>query len=159
MRPGASSIVGSEKGFLGKDEALLSVLMADNAYVVDKLGLTHQELATHLRVLAAIGLKQWAEARKANKEPTAESFKYHGQRFTVSFQFYRGYQLSPFKDKTKTDTDVTLTNVENGKVLKYSLLVPHMIERYGFYEGSGTPYRVAPRDIVSVLDFLKPKTK
>ena len=34
-----------------------------------------------------------------------------------------------------------------------------MIERYGFYEGTGTPYRVAPRDIMAVLDFLKPKDK
>ncbi len=159
VRPGASSDVGSDKGFLGRKEALLSVLAADNAHVVDKLGLTHQELAKHLRVLAAIGRKQLADAQKAKKKPTTEPFKYHGKRFTVSFQFYRGYQRSPFMDDTKTDTDVTLTNVENSKVLKYSLLVPDMIERYGFYEGTGTPYRVEPRDIVSVLDFLKPKAK
>ncbi len=159
MRPGASSDVGSERGFLGNDEALLVVLAADNAHVVDELGLTHQELAKHLRVVAAIGLNRLVDAQKAEKKPTTEPFRYHGQRFAVSFQFYRGYQLSPFKDQTKTDTDVTLTNVESGKVLKYSLLVPDMIERYGFYEGMGTPYRVAPDDIVRVLDFLKPKTK
>src|SRR5262245_58532311 len=47
MRPGAESDVGSEKGFLGKDEALLEVLAADNRFVVDEAGLTHQELAEH----------------------------------------------------------------------------------------------------------------
>jgi hypothetical protein len=160
MRPGAKSEVGSDKGFLGADEKLLGVLAADNAYVVDELGLTHQELARHLRVLAAIGLKRFVEAQKTKKpDPSAEPFTYRGRRFTVELLFSRGYQLSPFKDGTKTDTEARLTNADTGKKLGYSLLVPDMIERYGFYEGTGTPYRVAPKDIIAVLDFLKLKDK
>jgi hypothetical protein len=31
-----------------------------------------------------------------------------------------------------------------------------MIERYGFYEGKGTPYRVEPGKVLEVLDFIKP---
>ena len=50
-------------------------------------------------------------------------------------------------------------NLDNGKKIAYSLLVPHMIERYGFYEGKGTPYRVEPRTVFQVLDFLKQKGK
>src|SRR5262249_35493691 len=38
-----------------------------------------------------------------------------------------------------------------------ALLVPYMIERYGFYEGKGTSYRVEPRQVVEVFDFLKTK--
>ena len=37
-------------------------------------------------------------------------------------------------------------------------VVPDMIERYGFYEGKGTPYRVDPKKIVEVFDFLKKKS-
>jgi hypothetical protein len=37
----------------------------------------------------------------------------------------------------------------------FSLLVPEMVERYGFYEGKGTLYRVDLRAAVDVLDFLK----
>jgi hypothetical protein len=159
MRPGAESEVGSDKGFLGADERLLDVLAADNAYVLDELGLTHQELGRHLRVLAAIALKRLGEAQKAGRSFPADPFTYHGRRFTVELLFSRGYQLSPFKDGTKTDTEVRLTNTDTGKKLKYSLLVPDMIERYGFYEGTGTSYRVDPRDIVAVLDFLKPKVQ
>lgn len=73
MRPGAESDVGSEKGFLGPDERLLVVLAEDNRYVVDELGLTHQELARHLHVLAGIG------STFSNKE-----FLYHGRRFKVT---------------------------------------------------------------------------
>ena len=50
-----------------------------------------------------------------------------------------------------------MKRLSDGKELKYSLLVPHMIERYGFYEGKGTPYRVEPKAIIDFLDLKKPK--
>jgi hypothetical protein len=34
-----------------------------------------------------------------------------------------------------------------------------MVERYGFYEGKGTTYRVDPRKVVEVFDFIKGKKK
>ncbi len=147
MRPGASS----DKGFLGRDEKLLAVLAADNQYVVEERGLTHQELAKHLHVLGAIGLLQ--ELRKEAGRP----FVYHGRRFKVEATTTRGLQPSPFDDGTKSGSNATVFNLDNGKKLGYALLVPHLIERYGFYEGKGTPYRVDPREALAVLDFLKPK--
>lgn len=154
LRPGAKTGdgAGSDKGFLGADESLVGVLAADNATVVDELGLTHQTLARHLRVLAAVGLK------RATEKATGP-FTYHGRRFTVELEVTRGYQLSPFRDGTKTNTYVTLTNADTKRSVGYSLLVPDMAERYGFWEGTGTPYRVAPRDVVAVLDFLRPAGK
>lgn len=154
MRPGAKTGdgVGSDKGFLGADESLVGVLVADNAYVVDEFGLTHQTLARHLRALAAVGQKRAAEK-------AAGPFTYHGRRFTVEVEVTRGYQFSPFRDGTKTNTYVTVTNADTGRRLGYSLLVPDMAERYGFWEGTGTPYRVVPRDVVAVLDFLRPAGK
>lgn len=148
MRPGAKSEVGSEKGFLGADERLLEVLDGDNRYVVDELGLTHQELARHLHILAAIGAKI-----------SGQEFLYHGRRFKVTGmdRATAGNQLSPFKDGTKANQEATVHNLDNRKKVGYSLLVPHMIERYGFYEGKGTPYRVEPRTIVEALGFLKTK--
>ena len=145
LRPEAKSEVGSKKGFLGADEKLLDVLAEDNDYVLG-LGLTHQDLARHLHALGAIGIK--AEGKE---------FLYHGKRFKMVIFLARGIQLSPFLDGTKTNTNVTLENVESGKKLPYSLLVPHLIERYGFYEGHGTPYRVDPRKVLEVLDFLETK--
>ncbi len=152
MRPGAKSEVGSRLGFLGKDEKLLDILAEDNDYVVGKLGLTHQELAKHLHVIGAIAAKY----AKMN-EKDGFSFRYHGRRFHVKFASFRGIAHSPFYDDTKTNSEATLTNLDNGKTLKFSRLVPHMIERYGFYEGHGTPYRVDPHEIMAVLDFLDSK--
>jgi hypothetical protein len=144
MRPGALS----GKGFLGKDERLLDVLVEDNRYVVDKLGLTHQELARHLHVLGALAGKH------AAAKPV--EIAYHGRKLRIRAIVSKGFQDSPFKDGTKTNCNATVENLGNGKRLGYSLLVPYMIERYGFYEGKGTPYRVEPRKVLDVLEFLAP---
>jgi hypothetical protein len=154
MRPGALS----RSGFLGKGERLLDVLAADNQRVVDELGLTHQTLALHLRAVAAIGARLSAEAKGADRG-SPRPFLYHGRKFKVKLVHYRGFQDSPFQDGTRTNTNATVWNLDNGKQLTYSLLVPDMIERYGFYEGKGTSYRVEPRAVLEVLDFLKPAKK
>ena len=139
MRPGEAS----DAGFLGKQDSLLDVLAADNRFVVEDRRQTHQVLARHLRVLAAIGLRREGKV-----------FEYHGRRFEVTIRSYRGFQDSPFRDGTKTNSEAKIRNLTNNTSLEYSLLVPDMIERYGFYEGPGTPYRVDPEAIFALLDFL-----
>jgi hypothetical protein len=138
MRPGAAS----EKGFLGPEERLLEVLVTDNRFVSEQR-LSHQQLARALRLLVAIGGKR-----------QGEEFLYRGRRYRVELRFYRGFQQSPFEDGTKANGEATIKNLSNGKALEYSLLVPDMIERYGFYEGRGTPYRLEPKRILEVCDFL-----
>jgi hypothetical protein len=154
MRAGAKSDVGSTAGFLGPEEKLLDVLVADNRCVVDELGLTHQELAKHLHALGSIGRWQVSEHRRFEYE-----FVYHGRRFKATMLVSKGFQPSPFRDGTQSGTDVTVENLDTGKKLTYGLLVPYMIERYGFYEGKGTSYRVEPSTVLEVLDFLKSKAK
>lgn len=154
MRPGAKSEVGSTAGFLGPDEKLLDVLAADNRYVVDELGLTHQELAKHLHAIGAIGRWQWWQHRKETYE-----FVYRGRRFKVATVVTKGFQPSPFEDGTQSGTNVTVENLVTGKKLTYGLLVPYMIERYGFYEGKGTSYRVEPSVVLEVFDFLERRGK
>jgi hypothetical protein len=149
MRPGASSTAG----FLGKEEKLLEVLAADNRYVVDEAGLTHQELAHHLHAMGAV----WRWQIK-HKQLEAE-FLYHGRKFKVKGVASRGFQDSPFEDGTRSGSNVTIHNLSNGKKLECALLVPYMIERYGFYEGKGTSYRVDPRQVVEVFDFSTAKKK
>ncbi|GEM_PF-694749 len=151
MRPGASSEVGSTAGFLGPDEKLLDVLAADNRFVVDERGLTHQELAKHLHAIGSIGRWQW---HQKNEEA---QIVYHGRRFKVKTAIAKGSQPSPFMDGTVSGADVTVENLETGKKMRYGLLVPYMIERYGFYEGKGTRYRVEPATVLEVFDFLKAK--
>jgi len=147
MRPGGLSMAG----FLGKDEKLLDVLARDNDYVVEQMGMSHQELARHLYALEAIWHKM------GGKEPVRCT--YCNRRFEITVQLTRGHQESPFQDATKSNAYLKAVNVDNGKKLEYSCLVPALVERYGFYEGKGTPFRVEPQQIVEVFDFLKPGPK
>jgi hypothetical protein len=158
MRPGGMSTAG----FLGARERLLDVMAADNRTVVEELGLTHQLLARHLNVLGAIGYRQWKEKvwnDQKRKWSDPATFVYHDCRFRVRITQYRGWQDSPFGDDTRASAEATVRNLDNRRRLTYSLLVPHMIERYGFYEGKGTRYRVEPRKVIEVLDFLKKNPK
>lgn len=141
----------SSAGFLGPEEKLLDVLAADNRYVVDEMGLSHQELARHLHALAAIG--DWL----ALHDKAGDEFVYHGKRFKALVEHARWSAKSPFDDGTKSGSNATVTNTETGKRMRYGLLVPYMVERYGFYEGKGTPYRLEPQTVVDVLGFLKKK--
>ena len=149
MRP--KKLSGS--GFMGLDEKLLDILVADNRYVVDELGLSHQELARHLHALAAIA--EWQNRH----DKTGEEFVYHGKRFKVLVEHSKWSVRSPFADGTKSGSNATVTNIETSKRTRYGLLVPYMMERYGFYEGKGTPYRLEPRTVIEVLGFLKQKAK
>jgi hypothetical protein len=147
MRPGALSRLG----FLGKDESLLEILAEDNRFVVEAKGLTHQDLAYHLHVAGALAIKH------AQKDPY--EFLYHGKHFKVTGQTFKGTVDSPFNDGTKTNCAANVWNVKTGKTVGFSLLVPYMVERYGFYEGKGTTYRVDPRAILEVFDFIRSDTK
>lgn len=151
MRPGKLS----EAGFLGPKESLLEVLAEDNRYVVQELGLTHQELAWHLRALVDLS----GMSGRPNKSDWSDVITYQGQQFQVKLRAWKGYQESPFNDDLLTNEDATILNVESRRMLDFSLLVPLLIERYGFYEGKGTRYRVEPRMIVEVLGFMQPKPK
>jgi len=141
MRPGAPGEAGSYAGFLGQTERLLQVMADDNRLVVERLGLTHQDLARPLLLLGYYAKKQRGE----------KEVKLGDLTFKVRARNYNGTQESPFKDGTDTYTDVTIINTHTGYGLSYSLLVPMMIERYGFYEGKGTSYRVAPKMIVDLF--------
>lgn len=94
----------------------------------------------------------------ANPTARIDEFRYHGRRYRVTLEQYRGHQDSPFRDGTRTNTNVTVRNLGNNRTLRDSLLVPEMVACHGFHEGEGTPYRVDPRKVLEVLDFLDAKT-
>jgi hypothetical protein len=154
MRPGGLS----SAGFLGNDEKLLDVLAADNEFVVDRMGMSHQELARNLYAME----KAFGKLGGSINTDKAVRCTYNGRRYEIWMSVTRdsrGGQPSPFKDGTATNAMVKVHNVDNGQKLEYSALVSGMVERYGFYEGKGTSFRVEPKQVIEVFDFLKPGAK
>ena len=140
MRPGYSS----GAGFLGKDESLIEIMVEDNDYVTSR-GLSHRDLAIPL-----LQISNRAKSMLVQGSRIVE-FEHAGIKWKVEMTPYRGFQASPFNDGTKTNFDFVITNLDNKQKLEYSELVPIMVERYGFYEGKGTKYRVKPAEIIKVL--------
>ena len=48
-------------------------------------------------------------------------------------------------------TVITVTNKNNGKTVRWSLLSLHMIEHHGFFEGKGASFRLDPEELVAVV--------
>lgn len=135
MRPNAMSMAG----FLGPEESLIDILTVDNDFVLSR-GNTHQQLATPLKYAIALYCKQMGD-----------TFEYNGQSYKMDVTSWRGLQQSPFSDNTYASSDMRVTNTSNGSSIQFSFLLPEMIERYGFYEGKGTSYRLEPEDILEVF--------
>jgi len=146
MRPSIADERSSKDGFLGAKERLIEVLASDND-LVNGMGLTHRDLAIPLLQIC----RHAHQKRKQLKQWKTVELKHANIRWRVDFVEFKGFQYSPFNDQTETNIDYTVTNLENGESVEFSGLVPIMIERYGFYEGHGTPYRVEPTDIANVL--------
>lgn len=137
MRPGHIT----RDGFLGSDgRKLIDILEADNAEV-NRLGLTHQDIAAAMRRLrdagkAGIGLPTRVEPH-----------------FEVQVDSVRGRLPCPFGDTglfAKMNT--TVRNLHTDREVVYTDLAIHMIDVHGFYEGKGSPFRLEPAELADVLE-------
>ena len=68
-------------------------------------------------------------------------------------------QQSPFGDDASDGRDVTVYNLTNGKSLHFGLLLADLVERWGFYEGRGTKYRLEPQSILEAFPYLQNRRK
>jgi len=143
MRPG----VLSNAGFLGKDESLTQVLAKDNDAVLG-MGLTHQKLADFL----------FHASEGDYFSSNFKNFEYNGRKFTRHCVVSMGFQESPFEDGTMGNEEYDIVCLENNLAIRFSTLLPFMIERYGFYEGKGTPYRVEPKKVAEIAGLI-PQSK
>ena len=133
--------------YLGPKESLLGLLEQDNAFVRSQ-GVTHQEIARRLFTMTQLALLLGHPLG----EGYAFEFNQNGQTYHIGAQFSRGPARSPFEDGTEGTFTVMLDNVGTGTLIKFSSLHPHMIHRYGFYEGHGPGiYRLEPKDAIECL--------
>lgn len=146
MRPGEFS----QAGFLGWDESLADVL-AQDARVLHELGITAVDLASALEDLLAAAL---------SGDPP------HDQRegYLVDIHLTPGFQICPFApdpDHAQCtagggvrfgSVDWRIRNKRTGQHLKGPGLITHLIRAHGFFEGTGTPYRVDPAGLARLLE-------
>lgn len=136
MRPGRIT----QSGFLGDDRRLLIEILDSDSAEVRRLGHTHASIARQMRALRDEGMKGLGEATTVPPH------------FEVRVDSVRGSLPCPFHHEglfPKTNT--TVTNTLNGRTITYTDLGIHMIAEHGFYEGTGSPFRLEPAELVAVL--------
>ena len=136
----------SVAGFLKRGGGLKSQLLADNAIVLEHLGMSHQELVGPL--LKAVRLLR--DARQRLGIPVvALRFRFGGQDFSLAHLHTSGCQQSPFLDGTSSGDCFCLVNEATRAQLRFEGLAPVMAFRYGFYQDSA--YRLEPTEVKRVL--------
>lgn len=143
MHPSTQPWAAMESVYLAAGESLLEVLAKDNDFVLSQ-GLTHQELAEALR-----------GAWKLAFSPTyPKEIEYQGERYGIFRQGTVSFATSPFWDDVSSNEDLVLTHKTTGKKISFGGLLIHLINAYGFYEGS-VEYRIEPADIIAIFPHLQ----
>ena len=126
-------------GFLGDDHRpLLEIVDADKA-VLDAMGVTQEHLGQKMRALMEKGL-------------TGMGMEVASGHLLVKTEEYMGRMGCPFKDGHRAaKRNTTLTDIQSGKSLTYSDLSIHLIEKHGFFQGKGSPYRIEPGELVAFI--------
>ena len=140
MKPG----IITRDGFLGTDRRNLIDMLVEDDETVKRMDLTHATVAQRMIDLRDTGLRGLGNF--INVEP----------HFEVRVDSVRGKLPCPFGDPgifQKTNT--TVRNLKSGKEVTYTDLHIHMIGSHGFYEGRGSPFRLEPETLVSVLEIKK----
>lgn len=136
MAPG----VLSRDGFLGRDRRALDEILAADQAEVDRLGLTHSEIAARLREI----LKT---ARAELGRPVEV-----GDGLRATYREAKGGIPSPWPGEGLFPKgEVELSETASGRTLRYTPLSVHLIETHGFYEGRGSRYRLEPADVARML--------
>lgn len=153
----------STEGFLDRKQSLRDLLRADNKFVLDKK-LTHQKVAAPL-------LRIVENLRKSGKNEITYLGRYEVKRKRMAGGVLRriddpkkaddegrcdsgwigaGVQGSPFDDELFANALLEIVDTKTQQKLVIDELTPHLIYRYGFYQGG--KYRVPPTTLIDFFD-------
>jgi hypothetical protein len=137
MRPG----VITRDGFLGSDRRKLIDILIEDDEAVKRMDLTHQRIAGRMIELRDAGMRGLGE------------FVEVPPHYEVRVDSVRGKLPCPFGDPgIFPKTNVMIRNTRLGRELTYTDLHIHLIGSHGFYEGTGSPFRLEPAELAEVLE-------
>ena len=137
MRAGAISL----SGFLGEDTRSLIQILIDDDSRVRRLNRTHARIADKMKYFRDKGLAGLGE------------FITVDNNFLVKVETVRGKIPSPFEEDRRIigKINTTVRNKKTDREITYTDMLIHLVESHGFYEGKGSPFRVDPETLISVL--------
>lgn len=139
MQPG----VITADGFLGDDTRPLVDIIEHDEESMTELGITFEDLVNKMQYLLD-------EGRKGLGEPVTVD-----GTWIVRTDEARGHLPSPFEDgifrKVNAEVELLVDGKVSGKKMIYTDLSLHLIQKYHFFEGKGSSFRVEPAVAKEIL--------
>ncbi len=136
MAPG----VITADGFLGEDKRPLQDMIVESEELFRHQGLDIDNVVQMLKDLME-------EGRNGLGEPITVDGKWIIQTTEA-----RGHLACPFEDGIERKITTTIRNIEKGESLMVSSLSLHLLKKHHFMEGKGSPFRLEPALVKSVLE-------
>ncbi len=128
-------------GFLGDDTRNLVDIIASDSMTVNRLNTTCQAIADRMEYFKNLGLTGLGEFISVD------------DTFDVKVDSVRGLLPSPFGGKGMYGKiNTTVVNKKTGRSVVFTDLHIHFIADHCFFEGKGSPFRLEPEDLVTVLE-------
>jgi hypothetical protein len=139
MKPGEIT----SEGFLGDDERPIVEIIEADEEMMTHLGITFENAVERMRHLMS-------EGRKGLEEPVTVD-----GTWIVRVSEARGFLASPFEDgifrKVNADVELAPDGKQTGDRIIYTDLSLHLMEKYHFLQGKGSPFRLEPEKLKKVL--------
>ena len=135
MKPGAITA----QGFLGDDGRALADIVEADQEAWRRAGADPDEAADFLERLKSLG-------QKGLGEPTSVD-----GRWTVTVGDARGLLPCPFHDGAFHKNSIEAVDGTNGARVVYSDLSIHLLRRHRFCQGLGSPFRLDPEVVASMM--------
>ncbi len=129
----------SGSGFMGDDPREMEEVISDDASTLEKLGITRQDIVSSLKLIFKKAEKELGDPVTITKDLTAEYIS------------CRGKIPSPFPGEGAFTKDMVQVTSNRGDVKFYiTPLSIHLIEKHGFFQGKGSPFRIEPEYIAGL---------
>ncbi|WP_028571371.1 hypothetical protein [Desulfonatronum lacustre] len=130
----------SALGFLGEDARDWEDILADDARTLEGLGVSRKQLVEELREVYERAVKAGGDPVPVGPGSVAECLE------------CRGRIPSPFPGEgTFPKHQVRVFREQGAESLVITPLALHLIERHGFFQGIGSPFRIDPVQAVAML--------
>ena len=137
MHPG----IITQNGFLGDDSRHLNDMLQEQDAEIQRLGLTHEQIAARLAELRDAGVQGLGQP--VCVEP----------HFEVTVDSVRGRLPCPFMHGvTVGKLNTTIRNLASDETITVTDLTIHLIEVHGFYGGRGAPFAITPEHLARFLE-------
>lgn len=130
----------SSDGFLGKDTRVPEEIIKEDAETLTRLGTTREKMAAALRTV-------YIQAERAMGNPVQIT-----EQIKAAHHEARGRIPSPFpNDGAFQKGEVLIEDASSGRSCRITPLSIHMIEKYGFFQGKESKYRIEPETAFEIL--------